>query len=64
MKISTFLLAARAGLLREETGRHPGASGGPAPPRPSTSLEPGRTARAPRPRLANLRFPTLPPPLS
>lgn len=66
MKISSLVLAVAAAFLRSETTDLLGAADRPAPPRPDGAepLEPARRDRAPKPRLANLRFPLFPPPLS
>lgn len=66
MKITSLLLAALGAFLRSETTDALGASDRPAPPRRrgAPALEPRRPHRRGAARLANLRFPVFPPPLS
>lgn len=63
MKISTLLAPLLASLLRPEATDSLGVGDRPAPLRRTDSGSSG-TERATRSRLADLRFPILPPPLS
>lgn len=63
MKISTLLVPLAASFLRPETTDLLESGARPAPPR-RTGPDAAGDARAARARLAELRFPILPPPLS